>query len=81
MKKIAIIVTMALAAMLLVPLALYLGLLFLAHDCNPDFLKIDSCLDAGGRWDYENRVPIFEEDMTPDNGRNVKSNITLHGTQ
>ena len=34
----------------------YIGALFLAHGCDPDFLKIDSCLDGGGRWDYERRL-------------------------
>ena len=23
---------------------------------EPDFLHIDSCLDAGGRWDYDARI-------------------------
>lgn len=36
-------------------IALYFGLLFAAHDFNTDFLDIDSCLDRGGRWDYEQR--------------------------
>jgi len=36
--------------------ALYIGLLFIAHDGNPDFFAIDACLDRGGRWDYEKRV-------------------------
>ncbi len=63
MKKIAIIVTVTVTAILVLPFAIYIGFLFLVHDCNPDFLKIDSCLDAGGKWDYENRVCIFSEDL------------------
>jgi hypothetical protein len=34
----------------------YFGLLFYAHDFNPRFLKIDSCLDSGGAWDYGKNV-------------------------
>ena len=61
MKKTMTIITVAISVCVL-PFALYLGFLFLAHDCNPDFLKIDSCLDAGGSWDYENRVGVYSED-------------------
>lgn len=39
------------AVLLLISL-LYLGTLFVAHDFNPDFLAIDSCLDSGGRWNH-----------------------------
>jgi hypothetical protein len=28
----------------------YFALLFFLHGGNRDFLRIDSCLDAGGRW-------------------------------
>ena len=35
---------------------LYLGLLWYAHDFEPDFLAIDSCLDHGGKWNYKNDV-------------------------
>jgi hypothetical protein len=34
----------------------YLGVLFIAHRGNPDSLSIDSCLDSGGRWNYETRI-------------------------
>ncbi len=34
---------------------IYLGVLFVIHELNPDFLAIDSCLDAGGAWDYSRR--------------------------
>ncbi len=47
---------------LLLPIVLYLTALFVSYDCDPDFLKIDSCLDAGGRWDYEERVCIVSQD-------------------
>lgn len=46
------------AGLILLPLlavASYLAALFIVHDCNPDFLSIDSCLDSGGRWNYETR--------------------------
>lgn len=39
---------------LLNPISLYYGFLFYSHDFNPNFLKIDKCLDSGGSWDYEN---------------------------
>jgi hypothetical protein len=35
---------------------LYYAFLFLAHDGNLDFLRIDSCLDRGGRWNYQSRT-------------------------
>ena len=44
------------AAAILLMMALYFGSLFIAHGGNRDFLAIDACLDAGGRWDYERRV-------------------------
>lgn len=40
--------------LLLLPM-IYFGGLLVAHDFSPDFLAIDSCLDAGGRWDYAHR--------------------------
>ena len=43
------------ALALVSPLVAYYGFLFHAHGFNPDFLRIDSCLDAGGSWDYENQ--------------------------
>jgi hypothetical protein len=30
--------------------------LFVAHGGSRDFLSIDSCLDTGGRWNYETRT-------------------------
>lgn len=60
MKKFWIVLVAALWGLLLLPFAVYVGALFIAHDCNPDFLKIDACMDAGGRWDYVNRVAVFE---------------------
>lgn len=43
-------------------IAIYCGALFCAHDFDPDFLKIDTCLDRGGVWDYENRRCILPEE-------------------
>lgn len=40
--------------------ALYYGFLFVAHRFNPDFVKIDSCLDQGGMWNYSERVCDYE---------------------
>jgi hypothetical protein len=34
----------------------YFVALWVAHDFNPRFLKIDSCLDSGGKWNYEQNV-------------------------
>jgi hypothetical protein len=34
----------------------YYGVLFLVHGRNPDFLDIDSCLDAGGMWNYATKT-------------------------
>lgn len=39
------------------------ALLFWVHDFNPDYRKIDRCLDAGGKWDYENRVCIPSDEQ------------------
>lgn len=36
--------------------SLYLGFLWVSHDFDPAFLKIDSCLDDGGRWNYAKGV-------------------------
>ena len=35
---------------------LYVAFLFAAHGGDRDFLSIDSCLDAGGRWNYTTRT-------------------------
>jgi len=34
----------------------YYGVIFLALGRSPDFLDIDSCLDAGGMWNYATRT-------------------------
>jgi hypothetical protein len=47
-----LIAPLAAAALLIV---LYFVTMWAATDFNPDFLSIDSCLDAGGAWDYEAR--------------------------
>ncbi len=52
------------AGLILIPCilaAFYIGALYMAHDFNPDFMKIDSCLDSGGRWNYETRSCDHEE--------------------
>lgn len=40
------------ASLILVGLS-YFGFLFIAHQGNPHFLKIDRCLDSGGKWNYQ----------------------------
>jgi len=52
MKKKFLIILVSVAAIPLGLALLYLGGLLWAHDFNPHFLHIDSCLDSGGRWDY-----------------------------
>lgn len=44
------------AVMVVITFVIYLAFLFIAHRGNPDFLSIDSCLDAGGQWNYETRA-------------------------
>jgi hypothetical protein len=61
-EKYGVVIASALVAVVILPFALYFGALFIAYDCNPDFLKIDTCLDAGGRWDYTNRVAVFDDE-------------------
>jgi hypothetical protein len=39
----------------LVVAVLYFAVLFIAHDFDPDFLAIDSCLDAGRTWNQKTR--------------------------
>ena len=46
---IAIIATLAL---IYIPICIAL---WIAHDFHPDFMKIDSCLDSGGHWNYESQ--------------------------
>ena len=60
-------VILAISAILLVisPFIAYEAFLFYAHDFSPDYKSIDRCLDSGGRWDYENRVCIHEENKFP----------------
>jgi hypothetical protein len=56
MKKKALIILVSVAAIPLALALLSLGFLFWAHDFNPHFLDIDTCLDLGGRWDYGKNV-------------------------
>lgn len=37
-------------------IAVYSLMMFLTHDSNPDAIKIDTCLDQGGAWDYDKRI-------------------------
>ena len=39
-----------------ITIVIYFAFLFIAHGGNRDFLSIDSCLDTGGRWNYEART-------------------------
>ena len=51
--KLARTLVISLSIFLVAPFLLYYFLLFWVHDFDPLFLKIDACLDAGGRWDYD----------------------------
>lgn len=61
MKKTYKICLFIIPAALLLPCLFYCGLLFLGHNCNPHFLKIDRCLDLGGKWDYERNTCEYVE--------------------
>lgn len=51
-KKTKLLIGVTIATPLLIIVG-YLFALWVAYDFNPDFLKSDSCLDLGGRWNYE----------------------------
>lgn len=57
-SKILIMINIFIFAIIVFIAFLYYGSLFVIHDFNPDFLAIDSCLDNGEKWDYENKKPI-----------------------
>lgn len=60
MKKSHLIIVVGISTPLLVIL-FYIVLLWVGHDFSPHFMKIDSCLDRGGKWDYqENRCEYTE---------------------
>ena len=44
-------------------LASYSVFLFFTYDGDSDFLKIDSCLDRGGRWEYDLRSCITHQPL------------------
>ena len=48
----------AVGLLILSPFIAYEAFLFWAYDFNPDYNKINPCLGAGGKWDYENWVCI-----------------------
>lgn len=45
----------------MVPAVIYFGFLFVAHSGDPHFLKIDSCLDNGGKWNYQENICEYIE--------------------
>ena len=61
MKNRKIIIATSIGLLILSPFLAYEVFLFCIHEFNPDYNKIDRCLDRGGKWDYENRICIFEE--------------------
>ena len=54
LKIIALLISIPIAVILLITITYY-SFLFVIHDFSGDFLKIDSCLDDGGRWNYDDR--------------------------
>jgi hypothetical protein len=44
-----------LLALCSLPLIVSMLVLWKMHEFNPDFLKIDACMDAGGRWNDETK--------------------------
>jgi hypothetical protein len=55
-------IVIVLGLILLSPFLAYEAFLFWAHDFDPDYNKIDECLDRGGIWDCENRTCVFIEE-------------------
>jgi hypothetical protein len=51
-SRIIIQTCLVLVGVLILVSGIYAAVLFIAHDYNGDFLKIDDCLDSGGAWDY-----------------------------
>ena len=41
---------------IIVVVAIYLAVMFILYGGNSGFLSIDTCLDAGGRWNYSTRM-------------------------
>jgi hypothetical protein len=56
MVKRRVTIAAVVAGMLAMIPAVYFGSLFAAHGYSRDFLAIDSCLDAGGGWNYTGRT-------------------------
>ncbi len=56
-KKTRVLIILLLITFLFVfifnPFSIYFGILFIMHDFDINFLKIDSCLEKGGSWNYE----------------------------
>lgn len=64
MKKLLV----GIVCILVFPIVLYLTFLFFFYDCDPDFLKIDACLDSGGRWDSANRICVTSQSQGSEEG-------------
>jgi hypothetical protein len=48
----------------------YFFTLYAIHGFSPDFLKINKCVESGGRWNYKSRSceQVFESKMSYDQG-------------
>ena len=68
MKNRKAIIAISIGLIVLSPFIAYEAFLFVIHGFNRDYNKIDRCLDSGGKWDYENRVCIFEENSASEIG-------------
>lgn len=49
----------------------YFFTLYAIHGFSPDFLKINECVESGGRWNYKTRTceQVFESKSSYDMGR------------
>ena len=48
----------------------YFFTLYAIHGFSPDFLKINKCVESGGRWDYKSRncEQVYESKISYDQG-------------
>jgi len=49
----------------------YFFSLYAIHGFSPDFLKINKCVESGGRWNYKTRTceQVFESKSSYDQGK------------
>lgn len=52
---------------LIIILVAHEGLLYYAHDMNPDYARIDRCVDLGGQWNTETRTCFNDHNEDSEN--------------